>query len=800
MRTGHYQLQSPACVHHVLEQCLRRACARRVIALLLALWSFAVVAQNAPTAAASRPVVAEPVAGEGRSGGAATPVLAPERAFVLDHEQTAQRLLLRWHIAPGHYLVKRNLRFRSESGVELEPLSWPTALQQADPTFGRVSVYRDELSLIVDLATLSGAREPLEIISQGCADSGICYPPLTTRLRPDSTLAAEAMPFAGTADSPPAAFDSAPSAGANAALQAFMQGPGQVSGGPDSERPDPGQSTSAPWVREDASSAPLLPPIPEAGSAAGISAPATDSGQFLPVEQAFQVSAVALDDSVLVRFEARPGYYLYRDRFEIRPQPAAQVRYGEAEIPPGEEKLDPYYGTVQVHYGQTDVVLPIVRGEQAPDRIELQYAYQGCADAGLCYPPMQSALVVDIDAVPPTRGLSLDDGAPLSPGIREVAEPPVEPGANGRDDVRAVEFMVGELSDTDKLARTVARGSALAVAATFFGFGLLLAFTPCVLPMVPILSSLIVGQHDAQGRQRPSSARGFALTATFVLGMSAAYTVAGVIAGLSGRNLQAFLQQPLVLVAFALLFVALALSMFGLFELQVPGFVQSRLSRVANRQRAGTWIGAAMMGVLSALIVGPCVAPPLAAALLVIGGEGDPLQGALALFALSMGMGTPLLLLGALGSRALPRAGVWMQQVKCLFGFVLLGAAVYVLERIISARVSLLLWAMLSAAVAVWLLRYWPVAASRWPASRFLRRTAGGCALAYAGVLVAGAFAGSESPLEPLDGWRRADAVMQFKRVKGLAEVERELRAASSAGRIVMLDYYADWCVSCKEM
>lgn len=337
---------------------------------------------------------------------------------------------------------------------------------------------------------------------------------------------------------------------------------------------------------------------------------------------------------------------------------------------------------------------------------------------------------------------------------------------------------------------------------SFFGVGILLAFTPCVFPMVPILSSLIVGQ-----RGEVTTRRAFSLSLVYVLAMAVTYTFAGVMAGLFGANLQAAFQNPWIIGSFSAVFVLLALAMFGFYNLQLPSALQTRLSELSNRQRGGTYIGAGVMGLLSALIVGPCMAAPLAGALIYIGQSGDAVLGGAALFAMSIGMGIPLLAVGASAGRWLPRVSGWMTTVKAVFGVLLLALAIWMLDRIVAPQVTMTLWGVLLIVTAVYmgaLTGLMPEAAG-WDK---LRKGAGLVMLVYGGLLLVGAAGGGHDPLQPLNGVSftagsnaaTAEAGLRFTRVKGVAELDRELRAAAAAGKTAMLDFYADWCVSCKEM
>jgi thiol:disulfide interchange protein DsbD len=321
----------------------------------------------------------------------------------------------------------------------------------------------------------------------------------------------------------------------------------------------------------------------------------------------------------------------------------------------------------------------------------------------------------------------------------------------------------------------------------FFVIGLGLAFTPCVLPMVPILSGLIVGQG-----QRITTARAFSLSLTYVLGMAVTYTATGAAFAAAGKQVQAVFQQPWIIVLFAALFVVMALSMFGLFTLQMPSFIQTRIAALSNRQRTGNFGGVAIMGALSALIVTTCVGPVLVAALLVIGQTGDMLRGGAALFAMSLGMGAPLLIVGSSAGRWLPRAGVWMDGVKQLFGVLMLAMAAWMLSRIVSDRGSLLLYAVPAIAAAVVL---WQFRAALW-----LPRAAAILAAVYGVALLLGAARGGEDPLHPLLRGSAGGQALAFHTIGSVAELQREVQAAAAAHQAVMLDIDADWCTSCKEM
>ena len=500
--------------------------------------------------------------------------------------------------------------------------------------------------------------------------------------------------------------------------------------------------------------------------------------RILEADQAFQLTATALDPSIVeARWLIAPGYYLYRDKFRLELLDAQGIAIAATEIPPGEFKDDPFFGPQQVFHGEATATVRLRRESTDAQTVRVKIDYQGCAEIGVCYPPLSQILAVALPALtsPPAPRSMNGEGAPQE-----------EPSS---------ELPIGE-AEQDRLARILGEQRFLAIPA-FFGFGLLLAFTPCVFPMIPILSSLLAGQGATLTR-----GRAFGLSLSYVLAMALTYTVAGMLAALLGQNLQAWFQNPWVLAAFGGLFVLLALSMFGFYDLQVPSALQSRLATWSHRQYGGHYTGAAVMGLLSALIVGPCVAPPLIGALTFIAATGDLALGALALFALSLGMGAPLLAIGASAGHWLPRAGHWMERTKAVFGVLLLAVALWLLERVLPAAVGMALWATLLIVTATYMGALQPVAHGA-PAWRTLVKGLGLVLMVYGVLMLVGAAAGGRDPLQPLRGVSllaeaRDVPALAFQPVKSVADVEQAVRAAG--GGPVMLDFYADWCVSCKEL
>ncbi len=479
--------------------------------------------------------------------------------------------------------------------------------------------------------------------------------------------------------------------------------------------------------------------------------------KFLTPEEAFQSSFEQQSDKLVFQLKLGKDIYLYDEKLKVFITKPQKIDISEEVNLPEPVQYEEFI----VHFGDQTIEIPFSLLKQKVDAssFEVQVQFQGCSKAGLCYAPMKENKTLNL--------------------------------ASAKQPTTPVSTQANELNETDTIANTLKGGNFLLVLATFFGFGLLLSLTPCVFPMIPILSSIIVKAGD---NGKLTASRGFFLSLVYVLSMSAAYTFAGVLAGLFGANLQVALQNPYVLVVFAAIFVALAFSMFGYFKLELPKSLQSKINKSTDGKEKQGVLGIAIMGFLSALIVGPCVAPPLAGALVYIGQTGDAFLGGAALFVMSLGMGAPLLLIGVGAGRFMPKPGGWMDSVSKVFGIVMLAVAVWMLDRVLPAIVVMYLWALLLIGAALYLKVF----------EHIIARLITAVILIYGVLIFVGAVSGATNPLDPLAKMTSKTVVgsitsqeLQWKKVKNIAQLDAAIKASTKP---VMLDFYADWCVSCKEL
>ena len=569
-------------------------------------------------------------------GGSDDELLKPEQAFVFSSmvtdEQTVQ---VNWTIADGYYMYRDRIKFSSNTpGIELGQPDMPAGTIQEDEFFGKIAVFRKAVAVQTPLTRMPDAPENLELkaVSQGCADIGVCYPPHTQ-------LASLDLPTLTPA------------------------------------------TTASAAVSDDGSLKAISDRLGLSGA----------EEEFLDPDEAFKVEAMEVKPGLLeVRWTIADDYYLYQDKLKVTLADNPDVALGEVQLPKGKLKHDEFFGDVEVFYNSVTAQVPVQHLTGKARDITLQIGHQGCADAGLCYPPATKELPLALAAA---SAIVSPAAAATSTGVDQAAD--VSISSQRQDDI----------------VRVLATSGLTWTFVFFLGAGILLAFTACMYPMIPIISSIIVGQGESI-----TTGKAFGLTFVYVQAVALTYAVIGVVSAQLGAGVQAFFQNPWILSMFALIFVLLALSMFGFYNLQLPASLQAKLSQTSNRLKGGTLVGVGAMGVLSALIVGPCAGPVLIGALIYTSQSGDYLAGALAMYALGLGMGLPLLAIGTSGGKLLPKAGGWMDTVKAVFGVVLLGVAVLMLERMLPGPVTLFLWALLLIVPAVYMsaLDSLPADASGW--------------------------------------------------------------------------------------
>lgn len=689
--------------------------------------------------------------------------LAPEVAFVPEVTNAESgvedtTLTVSFKIEEGYYLYRDKTSFTIDSlellsssslavtktSLQLGEPAYPEALILDDDFFGEMAIFRDAVSIEIPYtadSVLTGGV--LAVNFQGCADIGLCYPPTTVTI--------------------PFTFDPATSP----TMTRFVSADSFLA--TDSEQRSSGLSSPATNLQADT----------------GIFGDTHARPALLPPELAYLPQVLSADETgITIRWLIEPGYYLYRDKLTFALENVSQATVTKVVIDPGVDQYDDFFGNVKVlrESAQAQLSLATNASLSGVGNANLLIQYQGCADIGVCFPPSETRLPLNFTVS--TSGFVAATSTPSANLQNSIVEKPLDQ------------------SEQDRLFNLLGNSSIWLTIATFFGLGILLAFTPCVLPMVPILSSIIVGQSE-----KVSTARAFQLSLVYVLVMASTYAIVGIIVGLSGYNVQAFLQNPWVLSFIAFLFVVLSLSMFGFYELQMPTGIQRRLTQWSNKQNGGQVSSVAAMGFISTLIVGPCITAPLAGALIYIAKTGDAFIGGTALFALGLGMGAPLLLIGTSAGKLVPQAGAWMDAVKHFFGIIMLAMAIYMLSRFIPTIVAMTLFGVLAIVSGI---RFGATDSIAKGSSQWHRvgKGIGLVVLLYGVALLIGVLSGVGSYTTPLRGIVSSNSSqsatgehgLAFAPVKSVEELQGIVSNARQANRPVMLDFYADWCISCKEM
>jgi len=704
-------------------------------------------------------------------------LLPPEKAFALSAWMEDDLLVAEIEIAPGYYMYRKRFDFKIESGnARFDTPVIPDGKVKQDEFFGEVETYRGNLRIVLPILfdTPRAGRLKIKTTGQGCADIGICYPPLNQTLVVDTNSSAKIYPTAYVAEENP--IDQAKTE----TLQALLS--------------DATSGTSSSDLDTSAGSNDALSILQSLGEEAGL----TDDDEIPHPDTAFALSA-SLDDNQIVQSQIviYPNTYLYRDKTKVALVDGEGHSIGAISLPRGKEKHDEFLGDTEVFYDQLKVSIPIISTANASESYTLSYQYQGCVEDRICYPPVTKYLKVNSK----TGGIRIgDDSLPTQAANNEAQQSSLPVESSQVMEPVSVAIEQSEQDSFAGLLRDVSLWSIL----LFFLAGIGLTFTPCVFPMIPILSSIIAGQGESI-----TTGKAFSLSLVYVLSMALTYAIAGAIVGYYGAefNIQIWFQDPVVLGVFAGIFVLLSLSMFGFYDIQMPTAVQSRLTSISNSQEGGTLIGVGLMGLFSAIIVGPCITAPLVGALIFISQTQNWQLGGLALFALGLGMGVPLLIIGTSAGSLLPRAGQWMDAVKAVFGVVLLGVAIWLLERVLPVAITMALIAALLITSAIYMgaLTNLNEGASGW---RKLNKGIGVILLLYGAAYLFGAVSGSKDLLQPLQGIAQTGSSssqaepqhLQFRQVKGVEGLQLALDDSIRQQRTTMLDFYADWCISCKEM
>ena len=668
-------------------------------------------------------------------------LLEPDQAFTLAEPAiSADRITLKWKVAPGYYLYQNKFSFELKgSSSRLDKPLMPAAISKKDDFFGVVEIYKKSATIELPVIRSDKNQEDavLKVVYQGCNEPiGVCYPPINKELNITLPVVTAASP--------------------------------------------------SPAVK------PSSTPAKRSGLASLLEQSAGEN-EFLPPDEAFQLSVISTAaDKVTVSLLIAENYYLYREKFAFE-SATPGISIQPYQLPAGDIKEDEFLGRTEVYHYNFVIDLALT-GQSTDGKFQLIAKYQGCADKGICYPPINKTVDVVLGDSISGDGIS---SMPVAPDAEK---------SSSSGSVSVTDSMA-EVSEEQNVMAMLAGGSVFSTIIAFFLFGLALSLTPCVFPMIPILSGIIVGQGADITRKKA-----FMLSVVYVLGMTIMYTFAGMLAGLTGELLSSAFQSTWVLAISALVFVLLSFSMFGFYDLQLPAGLQTKLTEKSNKIPGGAYSGVFVMGALSALIIGPCVAAPLSGALLYIGQSGDFLLGGIALFVMSLGMGVPLLLIGASAGSLLPKAGTWMNAVKAVFGVLMLAVAIWLLERILPAAVTMTLWAALLIVSATYMRAFdsLPDLASGW---QRLWKGTGIILMLYGIALFIGSLTGATNVFNPLEkvsgsmqvvnmqgGSEYSGSDLKFEEIKGLPALEAAVSSAVNEGKPVFVDFFADWCVECVRM
>ncbi len=646
-------------------------------------------------------------------------LLPANEAFQLNAQIVEDKVELTWSIASGYFVVKESIEISTAESNQLGASIFPQAIPTVDAFLGNINIYRGEQSVVLPISSENTSDLALSVVFDGCADLGICYPPITKNITLSTPIKTQVQ-----------VVSEAPALDSSATAEPSTQVSLLQAGGP------------------------------------------------LPADEAFNLDVIAIDEKTLnVRWLVHKDYYLYKDKISISVEGAsiANIAYPDATL-----KNDEFFGQVSIYDRPIEVLLSLANISSG--KVTLSIEYQGCWKGGVCYPPQQANYSISL------------------PGS-ERNNVAVDPESDIEAPTNSLPAAFEQMNNEELTAQELFQKGGLALFIGAFLAGLALSYTPCIYPMVPILSGIIVGQKDS-----PSTLKAVLMSLAFVLSMSIAYGLIGATAGYfgAGVNIQAILQTPWVLVLFGLIFIFLAFSMFGYYDIQLPKKLQSKITQISNKQNGGSFIGVAIMGFLSALIIGPCVTPFLATALSYVIADGSATKGAIGLFAMGLGMGVPLIIICGWGINALPKSGLWMETVKHVFGVLMLAVALYLLDRIISPFASLALWASLLTIAPIALGAITPLdkQSSSW---RRIFKAVNLIVLGYGILLWLLVARGGGDMHQPLADWdynanNQTVQSIDFELLQSEEQLDRLIANTQGSDNLIVLKFYADWCVSCKTL